>query len=58
MTDYLRPITAYVATQNSHRHNNTDRPGRTTQARVSGPDTEADTTEATPDSGADRGWTR
>ncbi|WP_433593967.1 hypothetical protein [Nocardia sp. CA-145437] len=58
MTDYLRSITAYVVTQNSHRHNNTDRPDQTIQGCVSAPDSEVDTTEATPDSKADRGWTR
>ncbi|MFD6357189.1 hypothetical protein [Nocardia tengchongensis] len=58
MTDYLRSIAAYVATQNGHRHTNTDHPGHTTPVGASAPDNEPDATEDTPDTWADRGWTR
>ncbi|APA97075.1 hypothetical protein [Nocardia seriolae] len=51
MTDYLRPMAAYVATWNGHSHTSSDRPGPPTPARVTTPDNEADTTEDTPDNG-------
>ncbi|MFJ9365315.1 hypothetical protein ACIRRA_12970 [Nocardia sp. NPDC101769] len=61
MTDYLRPIAAYVVTRtgrDGHRHTDTDRPGHPTPVGVPAPVNRADSTEDTPDSGADRGWTR
>ncbi|MEC3952874.1 hypothetical protein VMT65_07520 [Nocardia sp. CDC153] len=58
MTDYLRPMAAYVATWNGHSHTDNDRPGQASADGVTAPDSRVDTTEDTPDSGADRGWTR
>ncbi|MVU77422.1 hypothetical protein GPX89_09195 [Nocardia sp. ET3-3] len=58
MTDYLRPMAAYVATQTGHRHSSDGHPGQASPERVTAPDRRADTVEDTPDSGADRGWTR
>ncbi|MEU6584119.1 hypothetical protein [Nocardia sp. NPDC046763] len=58
MTDYLRPMTAYVATQTGHHHPSDDHPGQATADRVTAQDSRADTTEDTPDNEADRGWTR
>ncbi|MFI1920530.1 hypothetical protein [Nocardia sp. NPDC020380] len=58
MTDYLRPMAAYVATWNGHSHTTSDRPRHTTPNEVTAPDNQADNTEDTPDTRADRGWTR
>ncbi len=57
MTDYLRPMAAYVASQSEH-HQRNDHPGHPAPVRVSTPDIKPDTTHQDVVSGADRGWTR
>ncbi|MGV9838916.1 hypothetical protein ACWDUL_32595 [Nocardia niigatensis] len=58
MTDYLRPMAAYVATLGGLH----DHPGRTRLATlditVEAPDIQADNTDDSADTEADRGWTR
>ncbi|QLY29273.1 hypothetical protein H0264_28920 [Nocardia huaxiensis] len=54
MTDYLRPMAAYVATQSGHRRDRDDHPGQTHPEQTATPDTPADTE----DTEVDRGWTR
>ncbi|APB01708.1 hypothetical protein [Nocardia seriolae] len=58
MTDYLRPMAAYVATRTGHRRPGDGHLGQASADRVTAPDRRADTTEDTPDNGADRGRTR
>ncbi|WP_330179636.1 hypothetical protein OHB26_24715 [Nocardia sp. NBC_01503] len=57
MTDYLRPIAAYVASQSGHRQPTGDRPGQPAAQRTDTPDSKADTAIHA-DSAEDKGWTR
>ena len=54
MTDYLRSISAYVAT----RHYPTGHPGQPSEPKPTSADTPADSAAETVDSPEDRGWTR
>lgn len=54
MTDYLRPMVDYVATQTGHCRGGDGHPGQAKTDRVTALGSGADTTEDTPD----RGWTR
>ncbi|WP_327144377.1 hypothetical protein [Nocardia sp. NBC_01327] len=61
MTDYLRSVAAYVATQSGHHNNGVHRdghPGQPAQTTVATPDTKADNPITDTDNEADRGWTR
>lgn len=57
MTDYLRSIAAYVASQHGHTRCADDRLGPPTDPQLTTPDSSADTTNSA-DSTVDRGWTR
>ncbi|WP_330178993.1 hypothetical protein OHB26_21050 [Nocardia sp. NBC_01503] len=57
MTDYLRPIAAYVASQSGHHTRTGDHPGHPVATRPDTPDSKADTTIHA-DSTEDKGRTR
>ncbi|WP_162958743.1 hypothetical protein [Nocardia yunnanensis] len=58
MTDYLRPMAAYVATLGGH-HNQPHRTQLSTlDTGADIPDTQADTTVENADTRTERGWTR
>lgn len=58
MTEYLRPIAAYIASQGGHTARHRDHHGQFTQAQPTTSDSNADTTTKGADTKADRGSTR
>ncbi|WP_458690467.1 hypothetical protein [Nocardia tengchongensis] len=58
MTDYLRPMAAYVATLGGHHDHHGPTRVSTPYTTADTPDIHADTTADDADSSADRGWTR
>lgn len=58
MTEYLRPIAAYIASQGGRSARHGDHHGQSAQAQPTTPDSNADTTTGGADTEADRGWTR